>query len=135
MMRHFLKRIGEDKRGLGAVEFALICPALFTGIIGIAQIGILFYANAGLSQAVGEGARLATIFPRPTDAQITAQMTSKRFGLDTANITGPSFQNGVSDSANYVDITMSYKVPLNFVFFTITPVTLSQTRRVYTYKS
>ena len=132
-MRIFLKRIGEDRRGIGAVEFALICPALFAGIIGIAQLGILFYANAGLSQAVGEGARLATIHPRPTDAQIIQKMTDQRFGLETAKITGPTLTNGTSDSANYVDITMSYQVPLNFVFVTITPVTLTQTRRAYTY--
>ncbi|HEX2764322.1 MAG TPA: TadE/TadG family type IV pilus assembly protein [Allosphingosinicella sp.] len=134
-MRSFLKRIAKDRRGLGAVEFALICPALFAGIIGIAQLGILFYANAGLSQAVGEGARLATIYPRPTDAQIIQKMTDQRFGLQTANITGPTLTNGTSDSANYVDVTMSYQVPLNFVFFTISPVTLTQTRRAYTYKT
>jgi Flp pilus assembly protein TadG len=125
-------RLKRDQRGAGAVEFALIAPLFCAFIIGIGQLGLLFFANAGLTNAVAEGARLATLFPRPTDAAIAAQISQKRFGLDPALLTGPTIVNGVSGGATYADITMTYSAPVNFLFLNVGPVRLSQTRRVYT---
>jgi Flp pilus assembly protein TadG len=122
----------QNERGASAVEFAIAVPVLLVMIIGIIQLGILFMANAGLQQAVEEGARFATIFPNPDDSEIIARVNDRRFGLDAANVTGPSVTPGTtSDGINYVDVTMSYSAPLNFVFFETDPVTLSHTRRAY----
>jgi Flp pilus assembly protein TadG len=55
-------------------------PALVVFVVGIAELGILFMANAGLRNAVAEGARYATIYPRPSDAQIRQRITDTRFG-------------------------------------------------------
>ena len=131
-MRIF-KRLGRNQRGAGAVEFALIAPVLFGFIFAVAQLGILFFANAGLRNAVGEGARLATLYPRPSDAQIIARITEKKFGLDPAYLVGPRIVNGTSaDGASYADITMSYSAPMNFLMFDMGPIKLTKTRRVYT---
>jgi Flp pilus assembly protein TadG len=121
----------QNERGASAVEFAIAVPVLLVLIIGIIQLGILFMANAGLQQAVEEGARFATIFPNPDDSAIIARVNEKRFGLDAANVTGPSVTHGTSNGVTYVDVTMSYSAPLNFVFFETDPVTLSHTRRAY----
>ena len=126
-------RLRRDGKGGAAVEFALVAPALITAIIGIAQLGILFFANAGLSNAVAEGARYATIYPRPTDTQIRARITAQRFGLNSQYLTTPTITPGTSNGANYVDISMSYSVPLDFVFFNGPSVTLTQTRRSYVF--
>lgn len=121
----------QNERGASAVEFAVAVPVLLTFIIGIIQLGILFMANAGLQQAVEEGARYATIYPNPNDSAIVARVNDRRFGLDAANVTGPSVTHGTSNGVSYVDVTMSYSAPLNFVFFETDPVTLSHTRRAY----
>ncbi len=121
----------RNERGASAVEFAVAVPVLLVLIIGIIQLGILFMANAGLQQAVEEGARYATIYPNPNDSAIIARVNDKRFGLDAANVTGPSVTHGTSNGVSYVDVTMSYSAPLNFVFFETDPVTLSHTRRAY----
>lgn len=125
------RRVRGHAGGAAAVEFALILPALVLLIVGIAQLGALFMANAGLRNAVAEGARYATIYPRPTDTQIRERITRARFGLDPANIVSPSISYGVSFGAHYADISMSYSVPMNFVFFTLPPVTLTETRRAF----
>jgi Flp pilus assembly protein TadG len=122
----------QDERGAGVVEFALIAPLFCAFIIAIGQLGLLFFANAGLTNAVAEGARLATLFPRPSDAAIASKISQKRFGLDPARLTGPTIVNGTSDGAAYADITMTYSAPVNFLFLNVGPVRLSQTRRVYT---
>jgi Flp pilus assembly protein TadG len=126
-----LERLRLNERGAAALEFAILAPALILMIVGIGQIGILFHANAGLRNAVAEGARFATIYPRPDDEDIIARITSSEFGLVTANMTTPTITHGTDAGVDYVDITMSYNVPLNFVFFEAPAVTLSETRRAY----
>ena len=123
----------QDERGVTAIEFALLAPVLLAFIIGICQLGVLFMANAGLASAVSDGARLATIFPRPTDAQVIARINERRLGMVTSRITGPTITRGTTATgAAFADISMSYAVPLDFIFFTSAPITLTETRRVYT---
>ena len=124
--------IGRDERGASVIEFALLAPVLVGFIIGISQLGLLLYANAGLGNAVSEGARLATLYPRPTNEQIAARINDRRFGLDPAHLSGPTIVEGVADGAPYADITMTYAAPLNFIFYKTSPVRLSKSRRVYT---
>lgn len=130
-MMRFLLAIARNRKATSVVEFALLAPALFTIIIGIAQLGILFLANAGLKSAVGEGARYATIFPRPTTDQIVERITDRRYGLEAANIAGPTVTSGVANKRDYLDIQMRYEVPLDFIFFSTPPVTLVENRRVF----
>lgn len=131
-MMRLVWQLLSDRRGASAVEFALAAPVLLIMIIGMAQMGILFQANAGLQHALGEAARFATINPTPSDTALIAKANAKRFGLISSRITGPSVAHGTNSGAAYVDLTMSYSVPLNFVLFTGPSVTLSATRRAYT---
>ena len=133
-----LRRIRRSEDGAAALEFALITPALVLFIVGIAQLGILFMANAGLRNAVAEGARYATIYDentggRPTDTQIRTRITGSDFGLDPANMTTPSITACTSGVDDCLDISVSYNVPLDFIFFSLPPVTLTQTRRAFVY--
>lgn len=125
----------REERGVGALEFALITPAMVLLIAGIAQLGILFMANAGLRNAVAEGARYATIYPRPSDTEIRDYITDRRFGIDPAGTTTPTITHGVADGANYIDIGMTYTLDLNFVFFTIEDISLEESRRAFVHAS
>jgi hypothetical protein len=126
------KALLHSNRGAGLVEFALIAPVLITFIVGIAQLGGLFFANSGLKSAVGEGARLATIFPRPTNQQIITRITSRRFGLESERVSGPTLAHGTTaNGRNYVDIEMTYAAPLSFIFFETPPLTLVERRRAF----
>jgi hypothetical protein len=123
----------RDRRGLSAVEFALVCPVLFGFIIGTAQLGILYFANAGLRNSIEEGARVAGVYPRPTDDVIKARMVTKRFGLKSAYLGTPVITTGTDGGANFIQISLSYRVPLDFVVVSVKPITLTKTRRVYIY--
>jgi Flp pilus assembly protein TadG len=139
-MRAFLK-LRSDSKGTSAIEFALLAPLLITFLIGITQLGFLFLANTGLKSAVGEGARLATIFPRPTDAQIIERITDRRFGLEPQYITNPTItpataaQRTAMNGRDFLTIRMSYAVPLDFIFFTTPPITLVESRRVFVHRA
>lgn len=126
------RRLLRDTGGAAVLEFAIIAPVFFAVIFAIAQLGMLFFANAGLGNAVAEGARLASLYPRPSNEQIIARITDKRFGLDPANIVGPNIVDGSLDGASYAEITMRYDAPMTFLFFDVGPIPLTKTRRVYT---
>ena len=132
MMRR-LFNLARSEKGAGALEFALIAPAFFTFIIAIGQFGILFLANAGLKSAVADGARLAVIFPKPSNADIVARISERRFGMDPAKITNPTVTPCTSNGRNCIDIQMSYRVDMNFIFFSWPTQTLTERRRVFVY--
>ncbi len=126
-----LSRIFRDARGASAAEFALIAPAFIMLIMGVMQLGILFFANAGLNSALAEGARFATIYPRPTTAQIQTRITAAKFGLEAANLATPTVTYGTTGSSEFADISLSYSITPEFIFFTAPAITIRQDRRVF----
>ena len=135
-MMRLLKRLRRNQRGAAALEFVLVAPALILMIVGIARLGILFMANAGLRNAVGEGARYSTIWlalqnRRPTNAEIRTRILNSQFGLVRTRFTSVTVNSCTDAGANCVDITASYSVPMDFIFFNAGSVTLTQTRRAY----
>ena len=125
-------RLRRATRGNAAVQFALSIPVFVLFIAGIAQVSALYAAYAGMQQALGEGARYATLYPRPTDDAIRTRMTATRFALKSSYLSS-SLTHGTANSVPYVDIQLTYTPPVNFVFFQIPSVTLTKTRRAYLY--
>ena len=130
-MTRLLDRFKCCARGSAAVQFALALPVLVLFIIGTAQMGILFAANAGMQEALGEGARMATLFPRPTNDVISARIMQTRFSLKSEYLTPPTFTSGTAGGVPYVDITLVYQPRLNFIFFTGPQITMTKTRRAF----
>jgi Flp pilus assembly protein TadG len=127
-----IRRWRDCARGSAAAEFALAVPVLVLFLAGIAQLGILFAANAGLQQAVGEGARLATIYPRPADAAIVTRIQNAAVALNASSLDTPTLTHGTANGVPYVDISLSYHPKLNFVLFAGPQITMTKTRRAYT---
>jgi Flp pilus assembly protein TadG len=126
-----MRRLFREARGAALIEFAFALPVLVTLIWGIVQIGLLFEAYAGMQHALGEAARFATIFPTPTDDEIKAKVAAK-FGtgngqLDELQITDN--KNGTVVVSKTLKLT--YKQPMNFLFFNAPDVTLTQSKLVY----
>ena len=112
-------------------EFALVVPVFLTIIFAIVQIGILFFANAGLKHSLGEAARYATLYPRRTDDQIKTRLQATRFGLDPQYLAAPVISHGVSQGTDYADISVQYTVHMDLFLFDMPVITLSDQRRAY----
>jgi Flp pilus assembly protein TadG len=134
-MRARLRRIARCSAGVSALEFALVSPVLILMLIILAQFGILFFAKSGLKNLVADAARYATIYPRPTDAQLLNRMAQPHFGLVSADLSTPTISHGVANGTNYVDISVSYTVPVNVFVWQTGPYVLSEARRAYVYPS
>lgn len=129
MTSRLLHKLRSDSRAAGVVEFALVAPVLLSMVVGVVQLGRLYLANAGLASAVEDAARYATIWPRPTQAQITSRIAARRWGLESARLGTPTVTFTNSDP-DYVTISMTYNFTLNYVLGERT-ITLTETRRAF----
>lgn len=133
-----LNRLRKNQDGAAVVEFALSLPVLVTLIYGIFEFSQLYWANAGMQHALGEGARYATLCipdassstgcDNPSDANIVATENAKLFGPDsgTFNVHTPTTSSG------YKTLTITYTRTMNFLLFTGPTITLSRSKQVYT---
>jgi Flp pilus assembly protein TadG len=127
------KLLRRDDKGIGAVEFALVAPVLISFIIGVSQLGRMFFANADMKTAMAAGARVAAVWPVPDDATILAAVNSRLMREGAGSKATPTVVRGTDSNGNaYIELRMTYRVPLEFIFFTTPPVTLHDTRRVFT---
>jgi hypothetical protein len=120
-----------DRQGAALIEFAFAAPVLIAFMIATAQIGIFLFARSGLKSAVAEGARYATIFPRPTNQQIVDKINARRFGVDATKVSGPVVTNCPASSRPCVQIEMSYTSTMDFILFQTPPITFVESRRAF----
>jgi Flp pilus assembly protein TadG len=128
-----LGRLWRDRSGASALEFALVAPLFILLITGIFQMGMGFYANAGLRSGVEAAARYAQIYPRPADSQITATLSSSTFGLNPALLGTPTLTHGTANGQAYVDISATYNYRLDIMFMPSATIALNSSRRAYQY--
>lgn len=122
-----LLHLRRDQKGSAIVETAIALPVLVMFIWGIFQIGVLFQANSGMQHALGEGARYATIWPTPTDAQIQSRISSEVFGTKNGTFTVAAPVNDTDSKT----LSVTYSMPMNFLFFEGPTVNLTRTKKVY----
>ena len=127
-----IKSLVADRRGVSAIEAAILLPVLILAIVGIAQLAILQFAHAGLRNLIAEGARFGSISPRPTDAAIKARLRQGGFGLVPERVSEPVITYGKAGTADYADLELSYTVQLNFLFWN-SDVPIKESRRVFIY--
>lgn len=119
----------RDIRGATTIEIALILPVFLMMIFGTIQLGMIFMGQAGMSHALGEGARMATIFPTPSDASIKKKMEDDVF--KAANFG----QYTVSEPARtglYMTLHVKYVMPMNFFMVSLPNIVLEKEKVVYT---
>ena len=128
-----IRRLKRDEQGAAAVEMALALPVLIIFIYGIFQVGMVMAASARMQHALGEGARLATIYPYPTDATVKTRIENKIFGtyIGSYTVDDPANLTNGAGTTYAKDLRVTYTVTPNFLFFTAPPVTLVRTKRVY----
>ena len=125
----------RNQDGASAVEFAIGAPFLLAVIYGLAQLAILFLAQAGLNHAVSEAARIASVYPRPTDASITAAVTDERFGLDASRLSAPVLEETEVSGVTYLKVTLSYSADVNLLFFGTRTITMNDSKQIAVHSS
>ncbi len=133
MAASFLRRMRRDASGSATVEFALALPVLILFFCGIAASTLALFVQNSVKDAVGVGARYATLSPTPTAAEVIAKVKA----VSQTDLTGSSSTVTVSagtDSAGRTYFTISASKAYQFPIYPFAgrTVTLSATKRAYT---
>ena len=130
MMRN-LRNLRRDRRGVAVIELAFALPALIIMMWVIIQLGLVFRAMSGIQHGLGEGARFATLFPKPTDDAIKAKITTTVYGIGPGSFNIPTPQSGTADGANYLDLKVTYTQPTDLLLMRGPTITVSRSKRVW----
>src|SRR5262245_46429611 len=96
-----LKRIRRDEGGAAVIEMAFALPILIILIWMIVQLGLVLRAMSGIQHSLGEGARLATIWPVPSVDTIRTKMNAAVYGIGPGDFDIPTPVAGKADGSDY----------------------------------
>ena len=124
--------LSRDDRGAAVIEMAFALPALIVLIWMIVQLGFMFRAISGIQHSLGEGARLATIWPQPTDDAIEAKMEEVVYGIEPGTFTIHPPDAGLSDAGEpYLDLKVSYTQETNLLLLPGPTISVEREKRVW----
>ena len=127
LFRNFTRRLAGDKRGVAAIEMAFAFPIMMMMLWMIIQLGLMFRAVAGMQHALGEGARYATIWPRPTDTQITSRIAAKVYGIRPGTFTVATPTSGTG----FVTLQVTYTQRTSLLFLPGPTISLTRSKKVW----
>ena len=126
------RRLVRNERGAAVIEMAFALPALVILIWGSVQLGLMFRAMAGIQHSLGEGARLATIWPQPTDDAIETRMEEVVYGIEPGTFTIHPPEAGLSDAGEpYLDLKVSYTQETNLLLLPGPTISVEREKRVW----
>jgi Flp pilus assembly protein TadG len=140
-------RLTRDEGGVAAVEMALALPVLVVMLWAFVQLAQVYRAVAGMQQALGEGARYATLCftqsatgcaapdpgtgTSPAAGTIKAKIYNSVYGIGPGTFTVADPALGTSGTATYYDLSVSYSQPTDLIMFPGPTMSLTRTKRVW----
>ena len=141
------KRIVRDQQGAAAIEMAFALPILVVMIWMFVQLAQVYRALAGIQQALGEGARYATLCinpaatgcssPAPGTGTSPAAGTIKAKIRDSVYGIGPGTFDivdpvpGTSGTGRYFDLQVNYTQPTDMLLFPGPTINVARKKRVW----
>lgn len=133
------RRLLRDQQGAAAVEMAFAIPVLIVLIWAFVQLAQVYRAVAGIQQALGEGARFATLCVNPTAlgctaptaANIKAKITNSVYGIGPGTFTVDDPVAGSTGTTQYYDLTVRYSQPTDLMIFPGPTMALTRSKRVW----
>ncbi|MBO9579956.1 MAG: pilus assembly protein [Sphingobium sp.] len=131
--------LGRDERGAAVVELAFALPVLIVMLWAFVQLAQVYRASAGIQQALGEGARYATLClnpnslgcTAPTAPQIKSKISASVYGIGPGTFTVFDPVGGTSGTAKYYDLKVSYSQPTTLLLLPGPTMRLSRSKRVW----
>ena len=125
------KRIKRDESGAAIIEMAFALPVLIILIWMIVQLGLVLRAMSGIQHALGEGARLATIWPVPDVDDIQDRMDEAVYGIGPGDFDIPAPVAGTADGSEYLYLEVTYSQQTDLLLIPGPLINVSRTKRVW----
>lgn len=125
-------RIVRDERGATVVETAFALPVFVVMIWMLVQLAQVYRAMSGIQHALGEGARHATLWPKPATPVIKTKINEAVYGIGPGTFAIPDPVEGKSGTSSYLDLEVTYTQPTNLLLFPGPTIVVSRKKRVWT---
>ena len=135
----FGRRIRSDDKGVAAIEMAFALPILIVMIWMFVQLAQVYRALAGIQQALGEGARYATLCLNPSASGcetpsvdlVKDKINSSVYGIGPGVFDPPTVTLGASGTSQYYDMKVRYTQHTNMLLFPGPDIAVSRSKRVW----
>ena len=127
-----VRKLIRNERGAAVIEMAFALPILVLFIWMLVQLGLVFRATSGIQHALGEGARLATVWPEPSAADVKARVEEAVYGIGPGDFNVPDPVPGADCDDSCLDVTVEYEQETDLLLFPGPTITVSRTKRVWT---
>jgi hypothetical protein len=133
------RRLLRDQQGAATVETAFALPVLIVMIWAIVQFGMMYRALAGIQQALGEGARFATLCLNPTTSGCTSppaddikkEIADSVYGVGPGTFTVADPVPGKAGTSRFYDLKVTYEQPTSLLLFPGPTINVSRSKRVW----
>jgi hypothetical protein len=127
------RRIIRHEGGVAAIEMAFALPILIVMIWMFVQLAQVYRAVAGIQQALGEGARAATIWPTKTPDEIHDIIEARVYGIGPGDFDPvmPECGNDGTETGNYLDLKVTYDQDTNLLLMPGPHIHVERTKRVW----
>jgi Flp pilus assembly protein TadG len=128
-----------DQSGTAVIEAAFALPALIIMIWMLVQLGMVYRAVAGIQQALGEGARYATLCLNPTTmgcstpsaTAVQDKIKDSVYGIGPGTFSTPLPTLSTSGTSKYYDLEVNYTQPTSLLLLPGPTISLRRTKRVW----
>lgn len=129
----------EDQNGAAVVETAFALPILVVMIWMFVQLAQVYRAVAGIQQALGEGARYATLCVTPSitgcsipsGQNVHDRMLSAVYGIGPGTFTPNTPAKQTVGTSSYYDLSVSYTQPTSLLLVPGPTITINRSKRVW----
>jgi len=130
-------RIGnflKDRRGVTAIEFAIVSPILILMIFGVIETGRFMFINNAMDSALANSARLWMVDPSTPESTVKATYC-ERFTLTSCDTTQFVVSTKTVDGQNWRTLSAStdFTSPVAGLLPLPTRVTRTESVPIYTY--
>jgi hypothetical protein len=130
-MMRMLRRLRRNERGAAVIEMAFALPILIMMLWMLVQMGLMFRAMSGIQHGLGEGARLATLFPQPDDDAIHDRIEAAVYGIGPGHFTINDPEPGTADGAHFLDLSVTYTQSTDMLIFPGPDISVTRRKRVW----
>jgi Flp pilus assembly protein TadG len=130
-MMRILKRLRRDQNGAAVIEMAFALPVIIVMLWMVVQLGLVFRAMSGIQHGLGEGARTATLFPKPSNTVIHDKIADAVYGIGPGNFVIATPTTGTADGANYLDLKVTYTQSTDLLLFPGPDISVARSKRVW----
>lgn len=133
-------RIFRAQQGAATIEMAFALPVLIVMIWMFVQLAQVYRASAGIQQALGEGARYATLCVNPTvvsgcnipsGSVIHDRMVDAVYGIGPGTFTPNTPAKQTVGTSSYYDLSVNYTQTTSLLLFAGPDISITRSKRVW----